>query len=125
MINFSIGLLLFTASPVMAQLKAPGPANNVTYTAKDSFAPWITESALPRGRTLLGLSGVCAHEDGYKTPCYMHTHGQLRQSGNDLAVALLLPRLSPAKGRRPGCPNSLSAEIEHCGNTKRPAAKNL
>ena len=74
MINFSVGLLLFTASPVMAQLKAPGPANNVTYTGQGFICSLDNGISVAKGEgPCSDYLGVCAHEDGYKTPCYACT----------------------------------------------------
>ena len=65
MVNISIGLLLFTATPAMAQLKAPGPANNVTDTGQGLICSLDNGINVAKGEgPCPDYLGVCAHEDG-------------------------------------------------------------
>ena len=95
MVNVSIGLLLFTATPAMAQLKAPGPANNVTDTGQGLICSLETESALPKGKDLARTiwGSVPMKTATRRLATHAHQWATAAQSGNDLAVAVLLPPL--------------------------------
>lgn len=95
MVNVSIGLLLFTATPAMAQLKAPGPANNVTDTGQGLIC------SLDNGISVAKGEGPCSDDMGSvpmktatrRLATHAHQWATAAQSGNDLAVAVLLPPL--------------------------------
>jgi hypothetical protein len=74
MYKILIGMVLITATPAVAQLKAPGPANKVTDTSQGIICSLDIGISVAKGEgSCTEYLGVCAHENGYKTPCYACT----------------------------------------------------